>query len=260
MRSLRSIALSGLLILPMSAPAVAQQAAQGQATSLFETRLFPLQFMSNQDAASLIAPFVQVDGRFGVFEAGAAVRGITVRASKDILTRVDSLLKAYDRAPASTVLRFQLIAALDSTVKDPAIPANVDATLRDLFKFGGYRLLAQGSAAVGSSNFEVTMSAGADRYTISGTMGNARGSAGRGGRGSPPPPSSSASSVELSVNLMGSVENQMPAGRTVTWQTLFSTGLAVPMGETVVLGSAAASGGRRALILTVRPELLSGGR
>jgi hypothetical protein len=36
---------------------------------------------------------------------------------------------------------------------------------------------------------------------------------------------------------------------------VFSTGVRVPIGQTVVLGTSAAEGGTRAMILTVRPQL-----
>jgi hypothetical protein len=38
---------------------------------------------------------------------------------------------------------------------------------------------------------------------------------------------------------------------------ILSTGLTVPIGQTVVLGTSSVDGGQRALILTVRPQLTS---
>jgi len=231
----------------MSGALVAQERADPVAI-----RLFPLQYISNKDAAKLIAPFVPQYPTTGVFEAGGAVRGITVRASKDVIERVDSLLKANDRPPLTVVLRFQLIAALDSTVRDSAIPGDVEASLRDLFKFGGYRLLAQGSTSVSKSPYEVTMAHDDERYSISGGVEDIRVRA-----ASPGARSDGNASVELSVRLFGTFDTRGPFGApTRSTQSLLSTGLTVPIGQTVVLGSAAASDGRRALILTVRPEIL----
>jgi type II secretory pathway component GspD/PulD (secretin) len=215
-------------------------------------RLFPLQYISNSSAAKLIAPFVPQYPSHGVFEAGSAVRGITVRSSKDVIDRVDSLLKANDRAPVTVVLRFQLIAALDSAVTDQTIPADVQTSLRDLFRFGGYRLLAQGSTAVSKSPYEVTMAHDDERYSISGGVEDIRVRA-----ASPGARSDGNASVELHVRLTGTFDTRGPFGAaTRNTQSLLSTGLTVPIGQTVVLGSAAGSDGRRALILTVRPEIL----
>ena len=214
-------------------------------------RLFQLDFISNADAAKLLAPFVPASPYCGVFDAGGAVHGVTVKAHPDVLARVDSLLRIHDRASPPTVLRFQLIAALDSAVRDAAIPPNVDATLRDLFRFGGYRLLAQGTATTGTSSFEITMSAGYDIYMVAGVLGSSV--SGRGGRGTTsqaPYASPVTTAIEMNVRLTGPGANRQ-------LQTLLSTGLSIPIGETVVLGSAATtSGGRQALILTVRPEML----
>lgn len=216
-------------------------------------RLFPLQYISNSNAAKLVAPFIPLDAAHGVFEAGGAVRGITVRSTKDVIDRVDSLLKANDRAPLTVVLRFQLIAALDSTVRDPSIPAEVEGSLRELFKFGGYRLLAQGSTSVSKASYEVTMAYNTEQFSISGGVGDIR--------ARPTGPTvriDGTSSVELTVDLKGTFDMRSPngviSGRST--ERLLSTGLTVPIGQTVVLGSAAAKEGRRALILTVRPEIL----
>jgi hypothetical protein len=47
----------------------------------------------------------------------------------------------------------------------------------------------------------------------------------------------------------------MYEGKPMQSETLLSTGLTVPIGQTVVLGSAAPGGANQALILAVRPEV-----
>ena len=59
-------------------------------------------------------------------------------------------------------------------------------------------------------------------------------------------------SVHLSVHLM---RNGVPSKAQPASQVL-STGVTVPVGQTVVLGTSATDVGQRALILTVRPQLV----
>lgn len=261
MRTVLCALLVGALV-SGAAPVCAQQAPASPL--VIDVRLFPLEYLSNADAATLVSPFVTQGPCCGVFEAGAAVRGITVKAPRDVLQRVDSLLKANDRAPTTLTFRFQLIAAVDSAGRDPAIPGGVDSTLKDLFRFGGYRLLSQASATVESGTFSVTLSGAGAPYTISGQLGGS-GRGGSGGRGAVSSPGGanappmSASGVRLNINLMGPMESATnnPGIMSTQYNTLLSTGLSLPIGQTVVLGSAAGNGQRRALILTVRAEVLA---
>lgn len=242
--------LNVMMLVMLATTVRAQEAGRGGSATVY--RLFPLEYISNEDASRLIAPFIPQSPYYGVFDAGHAVRGVTVRAPKEVIDRVDSLLKANDVAPPTVVLRFQIIAALDSNVTDAAIAPDVQNSLKDLFKFGGYRLIAQGSSTVGTrfgtSPFSVTMASEYVRFTLDGAIEDvrtrARNAAGK-----------SAPTVELRVSLTsarnGVAENQR----------LLSTGLTAALGQTIVLGSAAAAGTvQKALILTVRPELLSSER
>jgi hypothetical protein len=65
-------------------------------------------------------------------------------------------------------------------------------------------------------------------------------------------------SVHLDVELWRTASPTVP-GRAAINPRILSTGVTVPMGQTVVLGTTAAgdSDGSRALILTVRPQLAS---
>jgi hypothetical protein len=77
---------------------------------------------------------------------------------------------APQRPRAEVILHFKLIAAVSSPTRDPAI-ADVDSVLRGLFRFAGYRLVAQGSATSDErQNFALTMvSAEGERFHVSGT-------------------------------------------------------------------------------------------
>lgn len=155
------------------------------------------------------------------------------------LARIDSLIRENDRSPAVLVFRFQLIAANDTPGRDPAIES-LDATLRGLFRFKGYHLIGEGTTTAGAmENFSLTIAGGENRYVLIGEVVVVQ--AGQGG------------GVRLRVRLAypGGVHD----GRQLSGETLLSTGLTVPLGQTVVLGSAAPGGPNQALILAVRPEL-----
>jgi hypothetical protein len=232
-RSIRRSAVALSLVAPLALRAQEPP----RAPVLVQT--FNLRWISSMDAANLVSPYVQGPG-IGAFSAGPNMHAITVRGTKANLATVDSILRQNDRQPATFVLRFQLIAGLDSAAtRDPAI-ADVDAALRGLFRFNGYKLLAQGSVSVSdNSRFVLTMGSGRDRYQVDGTAHSV-------------PATKGAGSAELNVGLardLGAIPATMNANQ------VFSTGLSVTLGQTVVLGSAAGSSPGQALILTVHTEL-----
>lgn len=203
-------------------------------------RTFTLRHIGPEDAAKLVAPYV-MSRAGGVFQAGGALRAITVRETPQALARIDSLLRAVDRARQVIVFRFQLISADDTPSRDPAVAA-IDSTLRKLFRFAGYRLLAEGTAIASEhASFSLTLAAGEDRFALGGLVQGVRAGAGRG-------------SVHVAVSLTRAataVQERMAGGGEV----LLSTGVTVPIGQTAVLGSAAPGGKIQALILVIRPEL-----
>jgi hypothetical protein len=211
---------------------------------ILPVRTFHLAYLPPDQAAKLVSPYVQ-GANSGVFSAGAGIHAITVRATNGVLQTVDSVLKANDRAPATVVLRFRLIAAEDSVEHDAAI-ADVDAALRGLFRFRGYRLLAEGATTVAAhtQGFTITLHAASEppglaQFTVNGMVGEVTGQG-------------ADRSVELQVDLSGpGSPEQAHAGG----PTHLSTGLTLPLGQTVVLGSAAAAGRAGTVILAVRAEL-----
>lgn len=215
---------------------VAQEPPRAQVV----VQTFNLRWISSTDAAQLVSPYVQ-GPTTGAYSAGPNMHAITVRGTSAMMARVDSILRENDRQPATLVLRFQLIAAVDSIVHDPSI-VDLDATLRGLFKFGGYRLLAQGSTRVSeASQFLLSVSSGSEHYEIEGTIHSVR--TGRG-----------AGSADLNVGLIGPA-GPFQVGNAAAASRIFSTGLNVPLGQTIVLGSGAGPRPSEALILTVHTEL-----
>jgi hypothetical protein len=200
-------------------------------------KTFPLHSLRPDDAAKLIAPYVQ-SAQGGVFDAGA-IRAITVRETPPVLARIDSLLREHDRPREVLVLRFQLIAALDTAPPraDPSI-ATIDSVLRRLFRFGGYRLLAEGTTTAEERNeFSLTMVANERQFSLAGFVEAVETTAGR-------------STAGLTITL--SDNGWLQGGSHPT--RLFSTGLTMPLGQTLVLGSAAAASDKSpTLILAPAP-------
>lgn len=221
-----------------------------------EVRTFKLQNLRPDDAAKLLAPYVNAPNG-GVFDAGS-INAITVRETHSVLALVDSLLRVHDRPRAVVTMRFQLIAALDSNVRDPAI-AGVDGELRKLFRFPGYELIGEGTTRT-EERSDYTMSLSTKPKSVS---------FGRSGE---------KELVTESFQIRGWVESVEGVGdsRTVRITVLLQdatrgkdaaellrTGLTMPTGQSVILGSARpvmAFGARAALILVVQPEVVDSPR
>lgn len=212
-------------------------------------KTFKLQNLRPDDAAKLLGPYVNSPGG-GVFEAGS-IGAITVRETPSVMALIDSVLRVHDRPRAVVSLRFQLIAALDSAVRDPAIAA-IDTELRKLFRFGGYRLISEGTATTGEmTEFATSLSVHVqqdrsvvdERYQITGFVERVEGAG-------------ADRTVRLSLSLQDGLRSKDAAD-------LLRTGLTMPIGQGVILGSATPAsrlGSRVALILVVQPELAASNR
>ena len=220
---------------------IAQQVARTE----LPVRTYTLENLRPTDAAKLLAPYVPRMVDAGVYEAGTGVNAITVRAPTENLAIIDSVLRAYDRPPVTVRLRFQLIAALDSSVHDPAI-SEIDGTLRGLFRFAGYRLVAEGTTTVSErTQYSMTLTSEGSSYELNGLLGASS-------------VSGATTSQQMTVRLSGLVRGMnMGRGNTSSWTGIISTGLTVPFGQTVVVGGSTGNVGDRSLILAVRPELAS---
>ena len=213
-------------------------------------RTFTLRHLSAEAARTLVAPYTSTPGFATVGPPGIAV--ITVRAQESTLTTIERILAEYDRPPATITFRFQLIVATDAPSQPDTSIARVVPLLRDLFRFGGYRLLSHAAinALAGGSSSQ-TVGTGADRMRLDVNVDHAE-VQGTGG------------SVRIRVGLSRTSGTVTSTGAPRS-ETLLSTGLTIPLGQTVVLGSAVSELGERfpdakALILTVQPELARIGR
>jgi hypothetical protein len=179
----------------------------------------------------MIAPYVyqEREGAQGVVTH--FTNGVTVRETRENLARIREVLENYDYATPAVRLHFQLIEANGFSGNDARI-SDVQDALEELFRFEGYRLLAepQMAAMEGAGSSQMIPRADGDGFFLEARVDDIRGRDERG-------------SVVLNVSLRGD------------WERI-ETSMAVPVGQTVVLGSSQGNG-TSTIILTVRPEFVS---
>jgi len=208
---------------------VALLAACGGSNPRLETRTFALRYLNAGEARELVDPYVYHDRRAGAAGALSVTNGaLTVRETPDNLERIARMLAQFDRPRPLVRLTFHLIQADGAAASDPAI-ADVEAALRKLFRFRGYRLVEEGvfSATEGGN---VTQQLGGAGYVIAAEIQRVSGSG-------------DSAIVNLSVHLRGR-------------DVQFGTEVGVPVGRTAVLGNVGEDP-RGTLILTVKPELVT---
>lgn len=195
-------------------------------TPILDARTFQLKYLPADQARDIIAPYVYADRPGAKGSLSLSSSTITVRETRDNLDKIARVLAQYDVPRPMVRLTFHLIQADGAATSDPAI-ADVEPTLRKLFRFGGYRLVEQGffSAAEGGS-----VSQRMGDHGIEGQIWRVSGSG-------------DSALVDLDVHLRGQ-------------DVEFSTRVTVPAGKTAVLGNVGQSP-RGTLILTVKPELIS---
>ena len=177
-----------------------------------------------------------------MFEVSPNIRAVTIREVSKTYTEMMAVLARYDREPATVTLNFQLVAAENGTTRDPAV-AGLDSLLRSVLKFSGYRLLSTSMANAGEhESVTQSLSADGEALTLNVNVSDLR-------------IDGSVASVHLNVDLTRQSMPPSNNGRTVFSPRILSTGVTVPMGQTVVLGTSSTENGQRALILTVRPQL-----
>lgn len=219
-----------------------------------ETKTIELKQLKPSEAVKLLRPYI-VNGGGGVFEVSDKLPIITI---KDISTNIpvlEQVLAKYDRSPATIRLVFQLIEADTGPRLTAAsntrqqVPMELDSTLRSVLKFPAYRVLSQGMATVGEMT-EASQQLGEAGdgmvFKLFTRVGSIRADDASG-------------SVNLDVQLWR--EGFPVAGnQTAPRDWVISTRVDVPLGNTVVLGTAATRTKGVALILAVRPELVSTGK
>jgi hypothetical protein len=228
-----------------------------------ETRTIELKQLKPAEAARLLRPYIVNTGG-GVYEVSDQLPIITIKDLATNFEMLERVLAKYDQPPATIRLVFQLIEA-DTGPRAVAannarsVPVDLDATLRSVLKFPSYRLLTQGLATVGefsrvqqqfASAEPGAGSTGAGMYELIAEIGTVRVSP------SAPGDTATIGTVNMRVFLNRSATTTGQSTTQRANQTIISTGLDVPIGNTVVLGTAMTRQNGVALILTVRPELV----
>ena len=230
-----------MLVLVVSAAASAPANAQSPSDTMVIMTV-PLKHLTARDAVALLEPYV-TSNKFmnspggGVF-AGPNGLAVTIRERVSTYGRMLKTLSEYDRSPETIAFTFQLILADNSGSRAPEI-ASLDSLLRSVLKYTGYKLLGVGVSRTGENAFaSETITGDGQTYTLKLNVADVRTSGGD-------------ASVHLGVSLVQILgwSSNVPMEN-----NLLSTSVTVPIGQTVVLGSAALDN-NRAIILTVRPQL-----
>ena len=232
----------------MAALCIAASAGAQQAR--IETKTIELKHLKPAEAVKLLRPYI-INGGGGVFDVSETIPVITIRDVAENVEKMERVLAKYDRSPATVRFVFQLIEAdtgprliSASNTKD-RVPVDLDSTLRSVLRFPSYRLLAQGIATTGElAEASQQMGEAGDGmvYKLLTRVGQIR-TAGSDG------------TVNIDVQLWREGLS-LSANQAAPRDWIISTRLDVPLGNTVVLGTAATRIGGVALILTVKPELV----
>lgn len=198
-----------------------------------EVRVFELERLEGNEVVALIEPYVYASREEGPGYFTVTENTLTVREMPENLDRIAEVLARFDTPRSTVLLNFQLVAANGYQGSDPEI-ASVEAELRNLLRYDGYRLVGNtviqvlegqgGSQTVigepGRWNYEIQVGLGMTR----------RGDDGR--------------TITLEVNLIG-------------WDThILGTAVTLQDGKTMVLGTGSMGvEGAEALILIVTPTI-----
>jgi hypothetical protein len=107
---------------------------------VLETHTFELQHLDPHQAAQMIEPYVWDDRPDAPGSMSAVDNTLTVRETEDNLEKIARVLEEFDIPRPTVRLNFQLIEADGAAQGDPAI-SEVEAELRRLFRYQGYRLV-----------------------------------------------------------------------------------------------------------------------
>ena len=186
-------------------------------------RTFELHRLTLDEAMTLITPYVSEGGYIS-----GKNRLMTVRERPAGLDSIAAILRRHDGAPAAVTLHFQVIEAGDFAGSDSAI-ARVEAPLRALFRYRGYRLVGDLTLrAMEGRSFEQSQPG----LRVSGEVREA-----------------TSTGPEARVTLDLTVE---------TSQGAVTTSVSGAPGKTLVIGTQQAAGRDGALIAAVTPVIAPG--
>ncbi len=193
-----------------------------------EVRTISLDRLTGRQAAELATPYLSKQGL--VSTSSEMLNTITVRDHSRNVERIRSMLSARDASPANISLHFQVIRATEVGGVEAGLE-RIAGALTEMLRYEGYALMTE-AVVSGSERATTTqtLDGGGVPLELGVRVADVRGTSRNG-------------SVELDVDL------SRPQGR------LLSTNVVIPVGETVVLGTAFPGEMGSALILTVRGEI-----
>jgi hypothetical protein len=193
-----------------------------------EVQTMTLDHLTSAQAAELSEPYLSKEGR--VFLSKEVLNSITVRDHSRNVDRIRSMLRSRDASPSNVALHFQLIRATEVGEVGAGLEHMADA-LGELLRFKGYELMSEAVVSAAERGIvEQAVDGGGVPLQLGVRVADVRGYGNSG-------------SVELNLELRRS------------GGTLLATNVVVPVGQTVVLGTAYPEANGSALILTVRGEL-----
>lgn len=238
--------------------------ATASAQSPLDTRTIELRHLKPSEAVKLLKPYIASTGG-GVFDVSDEIPIITIRDMADNISKMEKVLAKYDHSPATIRFVFQLIEAdtgprLLAASNTKPVSVDLDSTLRSVLRFPVYRLLTQSIATAGEFSHvrqQLAYSEGGSTYELVADVGTIRVTAADpASAGTGRVDTTAAGSVRLTISLSISGNEIAAAKGGQRTQPLLSTGLDVPLGQTIVLGTSGLWKDRSALILTVKPELV----
>ena len=187
---------------------------------------FSVRHLSGAEAGDIIAGHVPA----GAVE-GWTERAVFVRVSDHDATTVAELLRREDVPKPQVALRFQVVEADGFTQTDTSI-ARIEGVLRNLFRFRGYRVVADAYLTTKEKSEASQTIIGADgvRYSIGVGVGEV-------------------------LRREGKASAEIRSSLAVATEPILSTTVNVPDGQVVVLGTARPDAQRGALILVVTPAI-----
>lgn len=197
-----------------------------------ETRTFDVRHLEPEIAYEIVQPYVFADRSQspGAISLSREGRTLTIREQSDNLNRIERVLEERDHPVPSVTLHFQIIeAGSEETTLDPSI-AEVEAAIREVFRFRGYRLLGE------------TVVRASDRSEFSQLIASPAAHAVRGKVWAIQVRDDGELSARLSLNFWTDPKTMA-----------FETTVNLVGGRTLVLGTAGGSGEDEVLILVVRP-------
>jgi hypothetical protein len=198
-----------------------------------ETRTFPLQYIEAGTAQGIIEPYVfsDRDGASGMMSF--TENTVTIRETADNIEKIARVLAEFDVPSPWVRLHFQLIEADGSGPADPRI-ADLESELRNLFRYAGYRLVAE-AVVSGAARSQVEQAIGGDIRSADGYM------------------------LGVDIGEIRMIGESGYVALNVHLRSPYGGGLATRInartGQTLVLGNARLREGSGTMILAVRPEL-----